>query len=293
MLKSKQLQTEIEEKGFVKFQLFNKSDLSEIKKFYENIKQKHNIEKNRLFHTTLNTSNNEIIDSVHSFINEYFQKKLILHVENLNFTLAGFLVKEPGKNSAVTIHQDWNYVDENKFSSYSFWVTLEDTNILNGCMQFIPGSHKFYQSLRVSPNLPDYFYGFKEKAADFLVDVPSKAGECVMFNQGIIHASRRNYSKKTRVAIILGAYPKQSDLLHYYLQKGEDLKKIEKYKISTKSMIHMKKDERPPFSELLEIVEYQPINISFDEFKSKCVQSNSKFTFYKNKLVNYLIGKSA
>jgi hypothetical protein len=293
MLKSNQLQKELDQKGFTKFQLFDNKEINAIKNFYESIKLKHNIEEGRLFHTTMNTNNHLLIDEVHNFLMPFFETKLKNHVENLNFTLAGFLVKGSGKNSAVTIHQDWNYVDESKFSSYSFWLTLEDTNIFNGCMQFVPGSHKFFPSLRVSPNIPDYFHHFKEKAANYLVDVPSKAGECVMFNQGIIHASRRNYSKKSRVACILGSYPKDADLLHYYLPKGASLSKVEKYRITPLSMIHMKKDERPPFSEFLGYEIQKPLNINFDDFKEKGLKNISKTTLLKTKFLNSFLGISA
>lgn len=290
-LKIASLQNQIDKKGYVKFPLFDKEEINIIKNFYLLVEKEHK-NPNTLFDTTLNTSNRNLIEKTHQFLLPIFEKKLNQYVTNLNFTLAGFLVKHPGEKSAVTIHQDWNYVDESKFSSYSFWVSLDDVSVFNGCMQFIPNSQKFYPSLRVSPDIPDYFDKFKEKAADYLVDVPSKAGECVMFDQALIHASRRNHGKKPRVACILGSYPQEADLLHHYLPEENNLNAIEQYKISVESMISMKKNQRPPFSELLGHVSYTPPKITEKEFINFCKEQSPMLKFYEAKIYNQLLGKS-
>lgn len=291
-LKDANLQRELLEKGFVRMPLFNENELNEIRAFYREVETQHRIEPGRKFHTTLNTSNRELVHKVHDFLLPYFTEKLSSIVSGCNYTLAGFLVKDPGKGSVVTIHQDWNYVDESRHSSYSFWVSLENANVWNGCMQFIPGSHRFYPSLRISPDIPDYFDPYREKAADYLVDVPSRAGECVMFNQGIIHASRENRSSRQRAACILGGYPKNADLLHHFRPPANTLAEIEQYRISVKSMIGMKKDQRPPEAELLGLVSYEPPLIGCADFIGKCKGHVSMTERGKTAAINLLLGKN-
>jgi len=292
ILKDSCKQDRLESRGFVKFPLFTPEDLMEIKEFYHGIENEHNVDRKRSFHTTLNTSDHKLVGRVHDFLLPYFTKRLTPQIDPCNFTLAGFLAKDSGKNSAVTIHQDWNYVDESRYSSYSLWVGLEDTNVWNGCMQFIPGSHRFYPSLRISPDIPDYFDGFKDKAADYLVDVPSKAGECVMFDQGIIHASRRNRSGRQRVACILGAYPENADLLHHFRPPGNSLDEIEQHTISVSSMIGMKKDQRPPESILLGHISYAPLKIGRRDFVRKCSGHVTAVELCRTALINSVFGKS-
>lgn len=290
-LKSEKLGQELDHKGFVKFPLLGKKEVSLIKAFYDSVEADH-IRPGTLFDTTLNTSRKEVIEKTHLFLYPFFENALKKHTANLNYTLAGFLTKRHGRNSAVTIHQDWNYVDESRWPSYSFWLSLDDTGLLNGCMQFIPGSHKFHPSLRISPDIPDYFESYKRDAADYLVDVPSKAGECIMFNQAIIHASRRNYSKAPRIACNLGAYPQGADLLHYYLPPDSAMDAIEKWKISNHSLLHMRKDQRPEYAELVGHVSYSPPEADIEEFLRKCRKHVGRGRVLRTRVINALIGTS-
>lgn len=292
ILKDDNLNKQFNKEGYVKLPLFNEKDIKAIKDFYNRVALRHNL-LDGSFHTTLNTSDNDLIEEINSFLLPFFERKLKKYMLSYNPTIAGFLVKNHGVESAVTIHQDWNYVDERKFASFSFWVSLDATNIFNGCMQFIPGSHNFYPSLRISPDIDDYFHKYKDAAADYLVDVPTKPGECVLFNQGIIHASRRNYSNKDRVVCILGGYPLDATLLHHFKPEGKSLDEIEQYQISSESMVNMKKNKKPPLAKLLGVISYTPPAVGQQEFLEKCKQEVSKFVFWKNKLVNRVLGKSS
>ncbi|MCB9256479.1 MAG: phytanoyl-CoA dioxygenase family protein [Chitinophagales bacterium] len=287
------LDFEFHEKGFVKFPLFSQNQIQEIKEFYEKIKKDQCIEEGRAFHTTMNTSNDHLIKAVDEFIYPYFEKTLPRYLQNFNLTVGGFLAKDSGDHSAVTIHQDWTFVDETKYDSFNLWVALDDVGLFNGNMQVIPGSHKFANSLRISPDIPTYFHDYKDEAANYLVDVPVKAGECVMFYQSLIHASRKNLSKKQRVVSIISAYSKEADLLHFYRPEGQPLSKIEKYKISRASMLDLKKDQKPPHAEFVELVNYEPPRLSWKEFQAKCESNVPWWYVLRNNLVNKFLGKSS
>jgi hypothetical protein len=291
VLRNNELNKKFNEDGFVKISLFNAEELMEIKAFYQNIALRHNV-LDRSFHTTLNTSDKDLIEEINAFLLPFFQENLSKHLFEYTPTIAGFLVKNQGKHSAVTIHQDWNYVDESNYASYSFWVSLDATNVLNGCMQFIPGSHNFYPSLRISPDIDDYFHDYKDAAANYLVDVPTKAGECVLFNQAIIHASRRNYTNKDRVVCILGAHPPEAELLHHFLPEGNSLDEIEQYQISVASMLNMKKDQKPPFAKLIQTISYSPPNITVEKFIATCKRHVPSIVIWKNRALNAILGKS-
>lgn len=257
------------EKGYVKFQLFNKQELEELNNFYKQIEKEHTQE-GRNFHTTLNSSNESLIKRVNEFILPYYNRNLPKILKNYKHTIAGFLVKDGGENTEMCVHQDWTYVDEEKHSSFNIWVSLDDTNSFNGNLCFIPGSHKFIKSLRGSPNNPLYFEKYLHTAEKYLIDIPTKAGECIVFNQALIHASRGNRSKKARIATILSAYSKDADMLHFYFPKNSNFKKVERYKFSVNSMLEMKKDERPTNVELIDIINYKQIELDEKEFIKFC-----------------------
>lgn len=291
VLIDEKLNKELNHQGYVKFRLLSPEDVKSITDFYATIKEEHNV-KDTLFHTTLNTGNSKLINQIDAFLKPIFEKRMKEHFLEVNQTIIGFLIKNSGAKSAVTIHQDWNYVDEEKYSSFSVWVSLQDTGIANGCMQIIPGSHQFYNTIRTSPNIREYFHDYKEKAADFLVDVPSKMGECILFNQGIIHASRKNLRHEERISCILGIYPKQAQMLHYFLPNKEDLTDVEVYEINTQSMIFMEKDKRPPSSALIKRFEYVAPQVPEQAFIEKCKGFVSHFTVIRNRVLNFFIGKS-
>ena len=54
------------------------------------------------------------------------------------------LIKPGGEQSKATNwHQDAPYWPMEQVGALSAWIALDDVNLENGCMQFIPGSHKY------------------------------------------------------------------------------------------------------------------------------------------------------
>jgi len=54
------------------------------------------------------------------------------------------LIKPPGERSRETNwHQDAPYWPMDPVGALSAWIALDDVSLLNGCLQFIPGSHRF------------------------------------------------------------------------------------------------------------------------------------------------------
>lgn len=110
----------------------------------------------------------------------------------------------------VKPHQDSNYLytDPTPGKLIGFWFPLDEATEENGCLYFIPGSHKpgvVYQ--RFVKNLEkgaDELFSFrgnpcpydKEKA----VPVPAKPGDLVLIDGLVIHQSEPNKSAKSRMA---------------------------------------------------------------------------------------------
>lgn len=290
IIKNEILNKTFEERGYVSFPLFSPQEVQEIKKFYATIKGDHT-SANSFFHTTLNTSNEHLIRRVNGFLRPYFQKNLATYLEGFELTIAGFLAKDSGPKTMVNMHQDWTYVDEQKFQAFNLWVCLDDTNRRNGCMQFVPYSHRFVDTLRVSPDIPGYFDSFKKEILPYLVDVPTKAGECVIFHQAILHASRKNISGKQRTACISCAYPSAAKLLHYFSPDPPSAGKLEKYEINLESLIQLKKDSRPDPGRLIENLDYNPPKVNLEDFKEYFGQRISVFSRVKFFFINSVLGK--
>lgn len=52
------------------------------------------------------------------------------------------IYKQPFIGGEVTPHQDSTFLYTNPISAIGFWFALEDCTPTNGCLWFIPGSHK-------------------------------------------------------------------------------------------------------------------------------------------------------
>lgn len=105
------------------------------------------------------------------------------------------LSKEPGENSSVILHQDFNY-QLGFYNKSSFFIPLEYTNENNGGITFYPGTHQ-YGYLYPAGNINKDF--FKEKWIGVTPEL--RPGDFVIMNSLLWHESPPNKSKKTRIII--------------------------------------------------------------------------------------------
>jgi ectoine hydroxylase-related dioxygenase (phytanoyl-CoA dioxygenase family) len=61
------------------------------------------------------------------------------------------ICKQPEIGGAVPPHQDSTFLYTNPPSAVGFWYALEDATLENGCLSFLPGSHKVGRSFPLSP----------------------------------------------------------------------------------------------------------------------------------------------
>jgi hypothetical protein len=133
--------------------------------------------------------------------------------------MATFLTKEP-RCRAIPAHQDWSHCDESKHDSLMCWIPLCDTDERNGALGFIPGSHRFFDYLRVFPYLvvrtPVACH--ENRLTSYLDLVPMRAGDVVVFNNRTVHGSLDNQTPERRLALSFALHPKEEPLLCYYLK---------------------------------------------------------------------------
>ena len=62
---------------------------------------------------------------------------------HINFFFDAVFVRSAGSQFATPWHQDESYwPDLPDKRALSFWFPMQDVNVENGCMWFVPGSHK-------------------------------------------------------------------------------------------------------------------------------------------------------
>ncbi|HYL17291.1 MAG TPA: phytanoyl-CoA dioxygenase family protein [Burkholderiales bacterium] len=127
------------------------------------------------------------------------------------------LCKPPVMGREVPWHQDGEYWLMRPLATCSVWVAIDPVSTANGCMRFIPGSHKHSELYRhhVSDrknlvlNLELDQDQFDERDA---VNVELESGQMSMHDVRLIHGSLANTSGQRRAALILRYMPATS---HY------------------------------------------------------------------------------
>lgn len=179
---------------------------------------------------------------------------------------ASFLVKSPGEYSVMPIHQDWTVTDEEKFCSYTIWIPLQDTTTENGALQVIEGSHKLNSQLR-SPSLPVAFQDIDPQLRPYLRNVELKAGQAIVFNHALMHASPPNLSNQPRVAVTYGFVAPEAELFMYY---GVGEGKVVKYNMPDDMFIKYPEIRTEPrIGELAEEFEYTVKKMTMSEVENE------------------------
>ncbi|KAI5957236.1 hypothetical protein KGF54_000164 [Candida jiufengensis] len=114
-------------------------------------------------------------------------------------------VKE--RDNAVPPHNDATFLFTNPQSAVGFWIALEDCTLENGCLSYIPGTHKTYPVSKrfVRTNGLQGGCKFEQLEDEKPVEgeykhVPCKAGSLILIHNSVLHKSEKNKSDKSRYA---------------------------------------------------------------------------------------------
>jgi phytanoyl-CoA hydroxylase len=118
------------------------------------------------------------------------------------------LIKRPWANP-TSWHLDtpfWSFSDRR---ALSIWVALDDVTLENGCMFFIPGSHKetTFESPQIGKNLADIFDVYPQFKTAKSVPAVMKAGSCSFHNGLTIHGAHANMTSGFRRAMTCAYMP--------------------------------------------------------------------------------------
>ncbi len=123
--------------------------------------------------------------------------------------------KPAGDGYETPWHQDGHYWPMRPLATCTVWVALEPSNVENGCLRVIPGSHRpraLYEHLhedRAELTLNQRMASgtFDESQG---VDVELEPGEMSLHDVYMIHGARANTSTKRRTGVALRYMPSTS-----------------------------------------------------------------------------------
>ena len=118
------------------------------------------------------------------------------------------LIKRPWANP-TSWHLDtpfWSFSDRR---ALSIWVALDDATLENGCLFFIPGSHKHtsFDNPGIGKNMDAIFEVYPTFKTARSVSAPMKAGSCSFHNGLTIHGAHANMTPGFRRAMTCAYLP--------------------------------------------------------------------------------------
>jgi ectoine hydroxylase-related dioxygenase (phytanoyl-CoA dioxygenase family) len=222
-----------EKEGFAVFPLLGEEEITQLKTLYES--KKITDEKGFGFHVSMDNADKDMCREIRDKVWALTLPRLSEHLQDFKPFVASYVIKEVNPKGVVPAHQDWSFADreEDGYSSITCWIALVDTNLDNGELGVIRGSHKFMQNHRPSPSpqspvpLSEHMFSI----FPYLHTIDMKAGEVLMFDNRTFHASPPNVSGAVRLAVGVGVTQKDAQLIHYNMKPDGTFKTILRYNV--------------------------------------------------------------
>lgn len=147
--------------------------------------------------------------------------------EDADLCFTSTMTKSAEKNAHLDWHQDTAYDRFPEHHKLSFWIALTDSRRDNGCLRIIPGSHRG----GLVPHIPSRTLEFDKEIETvdetLSEDVEMEAGEMLLIDRHLFHASWRNDSGRLRMGLLAGFMRPKSEYLEHekkgsyrYLRQG-------------------------------------------------------------------------
>lgn len=120
------------------------------------------------------------------------------------------LWKMPKDSKATPWHQDFPYWPMKEEGALSIWLTVDDVDQNNGCMMFVPGSHKAGKLTGINliepQNIFDYVKGTELENRNPVI-VPLKKGSCTFHHGLTFHYAHANLTDQPRRVLAIIYFP--------------------------------------------------------------------------------------
>ncbi|MEC8867343.1 MAG: phytanoyl-CoA dioxygenase family protein [Pseudomonadota bacterium] len=176
--------------------------------------------------------NDEILDMVEQLIGP-----------NIALWNQSFFAKPARVGSRTPWHQDGEYWPMRPLATCSVWIAIDDATSENGCLRFLPGTHRSRDLAQHHFNKADGLslpLEIDESVVDesLAVDITLQAGQMSLHDVFLVHGSEPNQSPNPRRGMTLRFMPTTSiyrrdlgaggsasakDLRTLYLMRGSDI----------------------------------------------------------------------
>lgn len=132
----------------------------------------------------------------------------LAQVEGIRIWHDQALNKQPWANPTGW-HLDNPYWSYHSRDALSIWIALDDATLQNGCLYFVPGSHKVtnFENVGIGENIGDLFRVYPQLSDTMPIPAEMKAGSCSFHNGLTAHGAGANMTPGWRRAMTCGYMP--------------------------------------------------------------------------------------
>ena len=205
-------QAELEDFGFVKVKLLTGSQVDEFLTFYKT--ELSGFGEGDFLHTHMAPV--EVKYKTHSFVKPRIEEPLKDILRDYKVGLGFFMIKPSNGKAPMRVHQDKSLVDEDKYVGLTVWCPLIDVDESNGSLSVVRKSHLFLKNHRGS-NIGMPYEAIEDivEQKEFSQSLTVKAGEAIIFDHRLWHASSSNTTDVDRVVVAAVAVPNECSYVHY------------------------------------------------------------------------------
>jgi len=210
------LNKQLFEQGYITLPFLESDEIAKLRELFWTY---HSQEEVQGLYVSAHYKEEDQIQRISDSIQQIFKRAIDEHIEN-GMTLGGtFISKPPHQTEPLQPHQDWSIVDESRFRSYTIWVPLDDVTEENGCMYVLPKSHDYVRGYR-HISIDSVFGQIYDTVWQHMEPVHLKAGEAIVFDHALGHASKPNTSEKIRIAATYSLISNKPEMRFYWNNNG-------------------------------------------------------------------------
>lgn len=267
VFKDATIQAKFEKDGYVILPFYNEAEIEKLTQLYHEL---HPSNEEGFFPSTFSQDKN-YRQKADDAIRLACQRSADFYLQDIKMVCGAYIVKNPGPESGMCVHQDMSLLDESRFTGINIWATLTDLSVKNGTLFALKGSHRLFPTYRGS-SIPEFFQNVSDEIIDYLEPVIIKAGEAVFFDQSVIHYSPPNYSDKVRIVTNTYFTHKDAEYRTYFYNPDEHPNEVEVFEQSNTFMTDFDQfgsniHDRPQVGKSLGLIAYDfpKIDLAFLE----------------------------
>ena len=275
VFKSADLQRQFDRDGFVIIDLLNKDMILKLFKVLEDLKEDKATTKLLIdsgYNLSFFSESDEYRKKVFEVISNFFQPLVDEYLANYKPLIINTFDKKPGTGE-VPVHQNWTFVDEEKYTSVSVWIPLVDVSHANGTLEVVPGSHDVLTPYR-SPTIPWVFEGLADVLKEkYMEPLNLHVGQVAILDDALLHYSSVNNTDQVRSTIQLIMKPENAPAIHYYRATPE-ADSLGVFEVDMEFFTKFKMNEKPEGVPHVATVPYSYINFSEKELIQRVSKNN-------------------